>query len=89
MCVSVRCVRDSRLEGEGDVVASLLQVGICEGVCGSREVSPLHQLRHAQMLLAHAPTVTLTTQLARPVSSRLLLLLLLRDCKQITDEYTT
>lgn len=67
-------VRDGGLEGEGDVVSCVIKVGVQEGVCVTREMSPLHQLGHAQMFLCCPPAVTLATKLARPIRNLLLLL---------------
>lgn len=65
------CVRDGRLKGEGDVVSRVIKVRVWEGVCVTREMSPLHQLGHADMLLRRRclppSVVTMTTELARPV----------------------
>lgn len=74
-CVCLRsCVGDGGLEGEGDVVSCVIEVRVREGVCVTREVSPLHQLGHAEMLLLRPSAVTLTTELARPIGILLLFL---------------
>lgn len=68
------CVRDGGLEGESDVVPRVIEVGVGEGVCVTGEMSPLHELGHAEMLLCRPLTVTLTTELAGPFGNQLLLL---------------
>lgn len=67
-----RRVRDGGLEGEGDVVSCVVQVRIGKSVCVTRKMSPLHQLRHAEMFLSHSSTVARATELAGPVRNPLL-----------------
>lgn len=52
------CVGDGGLEGKGDAVSCAIEVGVREGVCFTREMSPLHELGHAEMLLCRPLTVT-------------------------------
>lgn len=75
VCVCLlSCVRDGGLEGEGDMVSCVIKAEVWEGVCVTGEMSPLHQLGHAEMLLRRSPAVTLTTKLARPIRNLLVLL---------------
>lgn len=69
-------VRDGGLEGEGDVLSWVIKVGVRERLCIPGEVSPLHELGHAEVLLRRPFTVTLATELAGPTRSVALLLLL-------------